>query len=317
MVQDAAQGFHWNCAQATIHPWVYYYKQDNELKHGSFTVISECNTHDVIFVHLYIKELISHLKKEFGNDNVNVMFYFSDGCAGQYKNCKAFLNLCYHKEDFGVGAEWHFFATSHGKGPSDGVGGTVKRQAVIESLRRPYDNQIMSPIDLFNFAVSKLILMKFCFVTHEQYQAEEKLLSNRLKDAKTIAGTQKLHAFIPTSKSTLNVSEFSYSLNVHKEKVIHGPLCSTFTGQLSGYVTVRYNTQWWLAYIYEAYQSTHEVKVKFLHPPGPSSNFYFPEIDDYCILDVSDLLVSVNPTTITGRTYNLSVKDIENSNKKK
>ena len=47
VVQDAAQGFHWNCAQATIHPWVYYYKNDNELKHGSFTVISECNTNDV------------------------------------------------------------------------------------------------------------------------------------------------------------------------------------------------------------------------------------------------------------------------------
>ena len=81
--------------------------------------------------------------------------------------------------------EWHFFATSHGKGPSDGVGGTVKRQAVKESLRRSYDNQIMSPIDLFNFAVSKLTLMKFCFVTHEQYKAEESLLFDRLKDAKT------------------------------------------------------------------------------------------------------------------------------------
>ena len=27
--------------------------------------------------------------------------YLSDGCAGQYKTFKIFLNLCYHSSDFG------------------------------------------------------------------------------------------------------------------------------------------------------------------------------------------------------------------------
>lgn len=31
------------------------------------------------------------------------------------------------------------------KGPSDGVGGTVKREARRESLQRPLDNQITTP----------------------------------------------------------------------------------------------------------------------------------------------------------------------------
>ena len=39
---------------------------------------------------------------------------------------KTFINLCFHEADFGVPAEWHFSATSHGKGACDGVGGTVK-----------------------------------------------------------------------------------------------------------------------------------------------------------------------------------------------
>ena len=156
VVQDAAQGFHWNNLQATIHPWVYYYKKDQKLEHSSFTIISENNTHDVISVHLYIKSLIHHLKSVFGPQNVKKLYYFSDGCAGQYKNCKSFLNLCHHKNDFGIDAEWHFFATSHGKGPSDGVGGTIKREAAKESLRRPISNQILTPIDLFNFAKNSL-----------------------------------------------------------------------------------------------------------------------------------------------------------------
>ena len=54
------------------------------------------------------------------------------------------MNLCYHK-DFGVQAEWHFYATPHGKGPCDGIGGTVKRLATRASLQRAYHSQIMTP----------------------------------------------------------------------------------------------------------------------------------------------------------------------------
>jgi hypothetical protein len=50
------------------------------------------------------------------------IYYFSDGAALQYKNGKNLINLCYHKDDFGMDNEWHFFATSHGKGACDGIG---------------------------------------------------------------------------------------------------------------------------------------------------------------------------------------------------
>jgi hypothetical protein len=53
--------------------------------------------------------------------------YLSDGSAPQYKNRKKKIINIYHEQDFGLSAEWHFFATSHGKEPADGMGGTVKR----------------------------------------------------------------------------------------------------------------------------------------------------------------------------------------------
>lgn len=43
---------------ATLHPFVAYYKEDQELKHLSFVVISECNVHDTVAVHLFIKLFI-------------------------------------------------------------------------------------------------------------------------------------------------------------------------------------------------------------------------------------------------------------------
>ena len=50
VVQDAGQSFHWNNLHATIHPFVCYYQlqtdvTDTDLKHVSFVIISESNTH--------------------------------------------------------------------------------------------------------------------------------------------------------------------------------------------------------------------------------------------------------------------------------
>lgn len=43
----------------------------------------------------------------------------------------------FHDEDFDMAAEWHFFATSHGKNACDEVGATIE--------------QILSAQDLFEF----------------------------------------------------------------------------------------------------------------------------------------------------------------------
>ena len=49
-----------------------------------------------------------------------------------------------------------FFATSHGKGPWDGVAGCTKREAALESLRRPLKNHIQTAVDFYNFVKEKL-----------------------------------------------------------------------------------------------------------------------------------------------------------------
>ena len=112
VVQDGSQSFHWNNAQATLHPFVIYYRDEGNLGNCSFVLTSECNIHDVVAVHLFQTHLIEFMKKRF--TTLNRIVYFSDGCAAQYKNCKNFVNLCNHESDFGASAEWNFFATSHG-----------------------------------------------------------------------------------------------------------------------------------------------------------------------------------------------------------
>ena len=135
--------------------------------------------------------------------------YFSDGCATQYKNCKNLINLCYHKEDFGIPAEWHFFATSHGKGPCDGVGGTV--EAAKASLQHPYHDQIMTTYQLYTFAKENIHGISFEYLTANDWQIEYTILKERFSNAKTIPGTQKLHCFKPLSMNELQVQDYSSS----------------------------------------------------------------------------------------------------------
>ena len=66
---------------------------------------------------------------------VKKVVYFSDGAVSQYKNYKAFINLCFHQQDHKLKAESQFLATSHGKRLCDGVGGTVKRLVANASLK--------------------------------------------------------------------------------------------------------------------------------------------------------------------------------------
>ena len=62
--QDVVQSFHWNNSQATLHPFVVYYKSKGELKHLNLCVISDCLKHDSLAVHAYINKGIPYIKEQ-------------------------------------------------------------------------------------------------------------------------------------------------------------------------------------------------------------------------------------------------------------
>ena len=142
VVQDEVQGFHWNNLQCTLHPVVVYYKDGDALQSVSYCIISDDNTYDVGMVYQVQKELITDLKLRF--PYLSHVTYFSDGCAGQYKNCKNLYNLCHHKPDYNKDAKWLFFATSHGKQLCNGLWGKVKRLVSNASLHCVNNSQIIN-----------------------------------------------------------------------------------------------------------------------------------------------------------------------------
>ena len=75
-IQNAVQSQHWANDQATIHPYVAYYRKNNKLKHNNFVIISEHDQHDSTAVHFFNSKLVAHVKKLHGSENVKKIISF-------------------------------------------------------------------------------------------------------------------------------------------------------------------------------------------------------------------------------------------------
>ena len=106
-------------------------------------------------------------------------------------------------------AEWHFFATSHGKSPYDGIGGTIKRLVATASLQATTGNHILNANELFSWAKANISGIEMLFVSGEEIEKYEKTLEPRLNAYNTIAGTRGHHSFVPISSDSLKIRRIS------------------------------------------------------------------------------------------------------------
>lgn len=212
-IQDAAQSYYYSKNQSTIHPICIYYRDGTQLKQQSIIIIAESLKHTVEAVYLFQIKLVSYLKVLFGDLSQKKIKYFTDGAASQYKNKKNFLNICLFNSDFGVNAEWHFFATSHGKSPCDALGGSFKRNARNFNMKNPM-NGMTSAKGLYEWSQTirdSKVHFEYCS-ENEYIQMMNQLNSTRFNQKiKTVQGTQSFHCFKPIDQKTIAAGTTSAS----------------------------------------------------------------------------------------------------------
>lgn len=94
----------------------------------SFAIVSDTLSHDKVAVFTYLNEIFEFIKSKY--TNIKVVNIFSDGSAAQFKQRFTLSTLPIHAARFQFATiNWHYFATSHGKGAVDGIGGTIKCHA--------------------------------------------------------------------------------------------------------------------------------------------------------------------------------------------
>jgi hypothetical protein len=67
VLQDGVQGFYWNNAQATTHPFVIYFKKSDTLntEHENLVLIPDCLKHDSILVYTFRRHLMKFIENKF------------------------------------------------------------------------------------------------------------------------------------------------------------------------------------------------------------------------------------------------------------
>lgn len=249
----------------------------------------------------------SHIKEVL--PDVRMVKYFSDGAASQYKNFKNLENVMHHQKDFGLMAEWHFFATSHGKSPCDGIGGTVKRLAARASLQATTTDHILNPLQLFQWAERHIQGIKFFFVSKDQVEAKAGGQEARFSSAKKVPGIRSHHCFIPTSNGQLRMFRVSADTTgtlVQEPQDL--PNMQYVPGQ---YIAAVYDQKWYVGSIVECDEEKQDVLVSFMAQVGTSRSFKWPRRADNCWVLLGHILCNLPvPCTTTGRQYQYEEKDI-------
>ncbi|CAF1232401.1 unnamed protein product [Didymodactylos carnosus] len=63
------------------------------------------------------------------------------------------FNLTYHQHYFGIKVNWVFSSTSHGKGPADGIGATIKSSATKHLLRHGPEESFRDVKQFYEFSL--------------------------------------------------------------------------------------------------------------------------------------------------------------------
>ena len=329
LIQDAIQGFYWDNSQATLHPFAIYHMENGKIKCTNVVIISDCMKHDTSTVHAFISRLISYVKEELPGHNK--LKNFSDGAASQYKKHKNFANVCHHKSDYGLAAEWHFFATSHGKSPCNGLGGTTKRLVARASLQAPVENQIFTAYQMFEWADKNIEGIKYFYVSNNDVKTNTDAykLDARFSLSKTICGTRSHHSFVPMSEGKLEMRRLSsdpdslcsiVSIGDHAVKPSTSSDVQSLTDpneyQPGQYIACTYDNEWYIGIIMGHSEEQNDVYVRFMTRAKNSNALSWSEdTRNECWVPFQDIICVVSAPEMQGhggRQNRLTNKDVKN-----
>lgn len=119
--QDEIQSAYFGQNSFSIFTASVYYKDSEEVVKKPMTIISESSDHSRIASMSCINMLIEEVEKVMA---LKKAIFWSDGCGAQFRSRFIFKILASYRKDLKL--EWHFNEAHHGKGPMDGIGGTIK-----------------------------------------------------------------------------------------------------------------------------------------------------------------------------------------------
>ena len=118
---------YFNNKQITVLPMVVYYRTEvgGELKHLSFAGVTDVTSHTAPTTFTFLGQLLRQMKEQF--PHVNFVHFVSDSPSSQFRNRTMAHIVAFSEELLDLKTSWTWLEVGHGKGPCDGVGGSLKK----------------------------------------------------------------------------------------------------------------------------------------------------------------------------------------------
>ena len=133
--QNEIMTAHWSNESITLFCATVHFKEAGKKRFQHYVLVSDDLKHEKDSIWYYNNFIINDVRKKGIAINKKI-YYWSDGPSRQFKSQYHFSNIKFHEEDHGTPAAWNYFATSHGKGENDRVGGDVKNYVWRKTMQK-------------------------------------------------------------------------------------------------------------------------------------------------------------------------------------
>ena len=145
--QKEIQSAYFGNKSSSLYTACMYYNQGDVVQKLPITVTTEESDKSRVTSLSCVNKVINHSIEKI-QQPIETVFILSDGCASQFRSRYVF-SLLTHMRPY-INIEWHYNEAHHGKGPMDGIGGTVKNLVYRRVLSG--DVVINTPKEFTNFA---------------------------------------------------------------------------------------------------------------------------------------------------------------------
>ena len=203
--QDEVQSAHWHQQQITLFTVAVWTNNGSETTCKSHVIVTDELSHEKKSVAVMMSHIIDQIVK---NKAIKKVHVFSDGPTSQFKN-KYIAHFLHQLRAF-VSIEWHYFATSHGKGVVDGIGGTVKRM-VWNAVSTRKVHAVKDAKTFAEVAKSACNTINVVYLPKDQIDARARFLclKNCFTSAPVLKGISKFHSLQPLENGLIRCRTYS------------------------------------------------------------------------------------------------------------
>lgn len=313
--QREIQAEYWSHVQVTIftaHAWI---KEGVNL---SIAIVSDDLNHTKYSVYTYMQFIFGCLKEKYAS--IETIDIFSDGASSQFKQRYLFSNLHSWEMEHDVKLSWNFFATSHGKGVVDGIGGTVKRTGWRHVKAEKHHITSTQEYATFANELCQNILVQY--IPKDEVEKNHAFLDVRWDGVLSVPGTQQLHCIKSHGKDKLQVSDITdaghfniYQIRRSQQDQQQLPSVHETTPEqdnisytenpsppeqlkVGEWVIVNYEGEKFPGEITSTSSENQEVEVRVMHKSG--GGWKWPTCEDKIFCEVEDVERKIKPPTAAG-----------------